>query len=347
MAALLTLADAARRFDPNGAVSQIAELLSQLNEIFRDMLWLEGNLPTGHVGTVRTGLPQGTYRLFNQGVAPTKSLTAKVQASIGELVGYSVIDRSLARLNGNVGAFRTKEDNAFLMGMNQQQASTFMYGNALTSPQAFTGFSPLYSTSTTTTAQNAKNVVSGGGTASANTSMWLISWGDNTCYGIYPKGGQAGLVFENKGDIVPAYDSSSNRFEAYTSMFMWQAGLFLEDWRYVVRFANIDTTTTTKGLFGTTPPDLFAYMIQMVYQLPTCNRRVTPHQETDAPDEVAPGIVPAFYMNRKLRLAADQQAIRQKNVLLSVQDYAGEPIVHFRGIPMRTCDAILNNEAAI
>jgi hypothetical protein len=35
----------------------IVEMLSQVNEILDDMLWVEGNLPTGHKTTVRTGLP--------------------------------------------------------------------------------------------------------------------------------------------------------------------------------------------------------------------------------------------------------------------------------------------------
>ena len=60
------------------SATAIIELLSQTNEILDDMLVVEGNLPTGHQTTIRTGLPQATWRLLNQGVQPGKSTTALV-----------------------------------------------------------------------------------------------------------------------------------------------------------------------------------------------------------------------------------------------------------------------------
>jgi len=54
---VLTLADWAKRLDPDGKTPDIVELLSQTNEILTDMIFQEGNLPVGHRTTVRTGLP--------------------------------------------------------------------------------------------------------------------------------------------------------------------------------------------------------------------------------------------------------------------------------------------------
>ena len=56
----LTYADWAKRMDEGYKVAAIIELLSQTNEILDDILVMEGNLPTGHKTTVRTGLPQAT-----------------------------------------------------------------------------------------------------------------------------------------------------------------------------------------------------------------------------------------------------------------------------------------------
>ena len=56
----LTYADWAKRMDDGYRVASIIELLSQTNEILDDMLVVEGNLPTGHKTTIRTGLPQAT-----------------------------------------------------------------------------------------------------------------------------------------------------------------------------------------------------------------------------------------------------------------------------------------------
>ena len=48
-----TLIDLARRTDPTGDAADVAELLSQANEIYDDLVWKEGNTNTGHVYTVR------------------------------------------------------------------------------------------------------------------------------------------------------------------------------------------------------------------------------------------------------------------------------------------------------
>jgi hypothetical protein len=339
------LVDWARRVDPDGEIAIVAELLSQCNEVMKEMIWQEGNLPTGHKVTIRTGLPQGTWRALNQGVASSKSLTAQFQFSIGQLQDYSIVDKTLANLNGNVAKFRYSEDMAHIEGLSQQVASALFYANEATNPTQFTGFAPLYNTVSTATAQNAKNVLDAGGTGSNNLSIWLLGWGDHTTFGIFPKGSQAGLVYEDKGDVVPQYDSNGNRFEAYTSMFQFNIGLAVRDWRYNVRIANVDTTSA--GLQGTTPPDLFQLMSRAVVRLPTASRRLTGITESDAPGDPVPGINLAWYVNRTGREYMDIQAIRDRNVLLSSKDFAGDPVVMFRDVPIRVVDALTNTEARV
>jgi hypothetical protein len=339
------LIDWARRVDPDGSIAVIAEMLSQCNEILKDMIWQEGNLPLGHKTTVRVGLPQGVWRAANQGVPSSKTMTAQFQDSIGELVDYSIVDKSLAILNGNVAKFRYTEDMGHIEGLSQQVASGLIYLNEATTPSAFTGLAARYSTVNTANAKNAANVLDAGGTASANASLWLVGWGDNTTFGIFPKGSQAGLVYEDKGDVVPAYDANGNRFEAFTSMFQFKLGLCVKDWRYNVRVPNIDTTAA--GLLGASPPDLYQLMSRAVVRLPTASRRLSGITVSDAPDDPVPGISPAWYCNRTVREFLDIQAIRDKNVLLSSKDYAGDPVVLFRDVPIRVIDALTSTEARV
>ena len=339
------LVDWARMADPDGTIADIAWLLAQSNEILKDMIWQEGNLPLGHKVTVNVGLPQGTWRGNNQGVGSNKPINAQYQFSIGELVSYSMVDKSEANLNGEVGKFRWNQDQAHIEGMSQQIASALMYSNEATTPQQFTGFSPYYNTLNTAVAKSAENVIDGGGTQSANASLWLVGWGDNTTFGIFPKGSQAGLVYEDKGDIVPLYDSTGNRFEGYTSYFCWKIGLAVKNWEYNVRIANLDTTTA--GLAGTSPADLYVLMSHAVTKLPTLTRRASGITEVDAPGDPALGIMPAWYCNRTIRTYLDIQAIRDKNVLLSSKDYAGNPVMEFRDIPIRVVDALTNSETAL
>jgi hypothetical protein len=337
--------DWARRADPDGAIAVIAEMLSQCNEIMKDMIYQEGNLPLGHKTTVRVGLPQGVWRAANQGVPSSKSITAQFTDSIGELVDYSIVDKSLAELNGNVEKYRYSEDMSHVEGLSQQISSGLFYLNEATTPTTFTGLAPRYNTVNPANAKSAANVLDAGGTGSANLSIWLVGWGDHTTFGIFPKGSQAGLVYEDKGDVVPAYDSNGNRFEAYTSYFRFKLGLCVKDWRYNVRIANVDTTTA--GLAGLTPPDLFSLMSQAVIKLPTASRRTSGITESDAPGDPVPGIMPAWYVNRTGRVWMDIQAIRDKNVLISSKDYAGDPVLLFRDIPIRVVDSLTNSEARV
>ena len=168
------LVDWARRADPDGSIAIVAELLSQCNEIMKDMIWQEGNLPLGHKVTVRSGLPQGTWRAANAGVSASKSMTSQFQFSIGQLQAYSIVDKTLANLNGNVAKFRYQEDMAHIEGLSQQVSSAMFYSNEAITPTQFTGFAPIYNTVNTATAQNAKNVLDAGGTGSSNLSIWLI-----------------------------------------------------------------------------------------------------------------------------------------------------------------------------
>ena len=88
-----------KRLDPDGDVPLIAELLNQTNEILDDMQWKEGNLPTGHRITMRTGLPTVAWRLLNNGITPSKSTTAQIDEQCGMLEAWSEVDKDLAELN--------------------------------------------------------------------------------------------------------------------------------------------------------------------------------------------------------------------------------------------------------
>ena len=213
----LTLADWAKRTDPDGRVPVVAELLSQSNEILEDCVFKEGNLPTGERVVIRTGLPTVYWRALNQGIPSSKSTTAQVDEACGMLESRSEVDKDLAMLNGNTAQFRLSEDTAFIEAMNQTQATTLFYGNPATDPKTFLGLAPRYSA--ISGAQNAQNVISAGGAdAAANTSVYLVVWGDQTVYCPFPKGSKAGLIHEDLGEQT-VYNSDGTRLQAYATRY--------------------------------------------------------------------------------------------------------------------------------
>ena len=99
-----TLLDMAKRQDPDGKIAFVVEILAEVNEILDEMTWLEGNLPTGNRTTIRSGLPEPTWRKLYGGVQPNKSTTVQVTDNVGNLEAYAEIDKDLADLNGNSAA---------------------------------------------------------------------------------------------------------------------------------------------------------------------------------------------------------------------------------------------------
>lgn len=340
-----TLVDVASRRDAEGNIPVIAEMLSQCNDFNDDLPWVEANEMGGHEFVFRTSIPGGAWRQYNTGVPYSKSTTAKSRVGLAMLEDYSQVDRALARHSGDPERFRETEDVAFLEGMSQTIVQTFFYGNTVVNPAAFMGLAPFYNTINTATAQNANNVLNGGGTGTSNSSLWLICWGPDTIFALFPRGSKAGLQMEDKGDVVPGFDAVGNRFEAYTSWFSQEAGLCPKDWRYAARYANLDVTAA--GLAGPSAPDLFANMSEMLLLMPKLTAATSGITKSDAPEDNATGIRPVFYCNRTIRHYMDIQAIRDRNVLLSMDDYAGKPVMGYRGIPVKTVDQIQNTEATV
>lgn len=323
-----TLVDFAKRLEPDGKTAKIAELLSQRNEILDDMLWMEGNLPTGHRTTVRTSLPSVSFRALNEGVSPSKSTTEQIDEACGMLEAWSEVDKDLAELNGNTSAFRLSEAQAFLEAMNQKMAEKLFYGNAAVTPREFTGLAPRYNA---LTGNIASNVITGGGAGSDNSSIWLVCWGANTVHGIFPKGSKAGLTHEDMGLVTVETTAgiAGNRMRAYQDHWQWKCGLAVRDWRYIVRVPNIDISNLVAK---SSAADLVELMIKATHRIPNMNMGK-----------------PVFYMNRSCFQMLD--IFRRDDVIsggqLSFDQVDGKIQYSFRGIPIKVSDQLLETEATI
>jgi len=320
-----TLLDVAKRMDPDGNISAIAELLSEENEILYDMPWIEGNLPTGHRVTVRTGLPEVAWRKLNKGVPQSKSTTAQMDEACGMLEAFGQVDKDLAELNGNTAAFRLSENMAFIEAMNNNMASTLFYGDTAVNPERFLGLAPRFADGNGPA--NAINVIDGGGSSNC-TSIWLVGWGANTVHGIYPKGTRAGLIHEDLG-LDTVSDSEGNKYRAYQDHYQWKCGMAVRDWRYIVRIANIDVTALTKG--ATAGADLIDLLTRALERIQSLN-----------------GVRPAFYCNRTIRSFLRRQTVNKTvNSTLEYDTVAGKPALRFAEVPVRRVDALLSTESAV
>lgn len=324
---LPTMLDWSRRLDPKGKIDTVVNLLAETNQILEDMVWLEGNLPTGHQTTVTTGLPEPTWRTLYGGVQPTKGTTKQVVDTCGMLEARPQIDIDLAKLNGNSAEWRLSEERLHIEGMNQAMAHTLFYGDTRDDPEKFMGLHPRFSD---LSADNGEQIIDAGGSGSDNTSIWLVSWGPNTVHGIFPKGSKAGMQITDNGKQTVT-DSAGGRFDVLESHYKWDCGLSVRDWRYVVRISNIDVSDLTTF---NSASDASANLIRLLIQA------------TEMPPEVNLGR-PAIYCNKKVRTWLRIMMNEKANIHLSLEEVAGKKVLAFDGIPVRRCDKILNSEATI
>jgi len=322
----VTYLDIMNRLGPDDKIAAIIEMLNQTNEILDDMESSEGNLVTGHKSIIRTGLPSATWRLLNYGVQPSKSQTTSVTDTTGMLEAYAEVDKELADLNGNTSSFRLSEDKAFLESMNQSMSETLFYGNTAINPERFTGLAPRYSVLSTDDTESGYNVIDAGGDGTDNTSIWLVVWGPETIFGLYPKGSVAGFKHQDLGEVT-LEDAAGGLYQGYRSHYQWKIGLCVRDWRYAVRIANIDWSATTTD---TLAPDLVKFMIDAIEMIPNLSMGR-----------------PVFYMRREIRTALRHQIRTDSNVNLTVDTVAGKRVVSFDEIPVKRVDQLIKTEARV
>lgn len=323
----LTLADMSKRMGPDGKVDPIAELLSQQNEILEDIVWKEANQPTSHVVSIRTGLPAVFWRAYNQGVPSSKSTTAQVTEPCAMLEARSHIDAKLLQLNGNSAAFRLSEESPFIEAMGQEMSAKIFNGNVGTDMKTFTGLATRYSS---TTAGNGSNVILGGGAGSDNASMYLVVWGEQTCFGTFPKGSRAGLNNRDLGE-ESVQDANGNWYQAARSLFQWDGGLVVKDWRYVVRIANIDVSDwigVTGSQASAASTNLLKLMMKAIARIPNFSMGRA-----------------GFYTNRSIQEGLMIQAMEKSVNALGIKEAMSQfgqntNQLQFQGIPIRRVDQL-------
>ena len=322
----LTLKDKFAQKENGRIATTIIDLLSQSNVILEDAVVRECNEGSTHKTTVRNGLPEVEFRKFYQGVASSKGEYTQITDTTGMLEVYSQVDKSLADLEGDTQQFRMNEAQAFLESMNNTVQENIFYGSKATNPAGFDGLAVRYNKISIDPTSIGYRVLDGGGTGNKNTSIWFVTWGDLHTHLLYPKGSQMGLVHTDKG-AQTATDANGNMFEVYRDHFKWDIGMTVRDFRSTARIANIDV----ENLSGESPADLIKLMISAYHRI----KRFAKTGQT------------VIYCNETIETYLHFQAINKNNVKLSVDEFAGRPIVSFLGIPVKCVDQIRNNEKAV
>ncbi len=316
----LTLVELSMAKDPSGNPTVVAKILTRTNRILQDAPWFEANDTFSHMITRDLYLPPGSHRKLNEGVAIDGPRTVQVSETMAMLESFSQSDRVLVDAAPSPGSFRMGRAGRHIEGMGQTMATKLIYGNSHTTPEEPTGLAPRMNDT------DCNNVISAGGSGGDTTSIYVVKWGEQAAYLIYPHGQpNFGIKHEDLGlDVVDvtATAGTHSYMMAYRDHFAVNYGLAVEDNRCIARVANIEVSLTS-NIFD--PDDLITMMNEM-------------------PGEGEGAVI---YCNGSIFTQMDIMAMDKSNVLYTTENVFGVPTVKFRGFPVRKVQAIVNTETAV
>lgn len=331
---LVTLADVAKSKDKK--IGKVAEVLVQRNAILNDIPYMEMNEGTVHKEEIRSALPSVYYRKANQPIPASKTTTEERSFTGAHFESKSQIDRAIAERGGKdrVAYNRWNQAQGHLQAHANEHASLMIYGSPVSSNMKTAGFFDIFST-LSTSEETSKQIINAGGSGSDNCSILKVHWGENSVFGVYPKGTKYGISREDHsagGKLVQIYGTDANgnpgTFWGYEEQFMTDHGLVVKDFRQCARIANIDASDLAAG----TGADLIDLMISANYKIDSL--------------ENGKGV---WYVNRTVYAALHKQAINKVGAGggLTYENYQGKPTVMFLGDPVRLVDAMLTSEAVV
>jgi hypothetical protein len=321
-----TLADVSAQFGSDGKPLPLAELLHKTNPGFNDIPFVEANSQTGHKTSARQALPETFLRRINQGIAPTKSSYGTVMESAGLFAAMGQVDRKLLDLAGDKARFRMNENRGHIESMGQKFFTTLLYGDPLVTPEEFLGIAPRYD-SLATAQSTAVQIIDAGGNDTDLTSIYLVGWGEGSVQAFYPKGSKAGIIHTPYEERLVT-DEDGLQYPAVQDWFELDAGLAVEDYRNIVRIANIDISLLEAD--ASAGADLINLMVMALESL---NNRE--------------GLNPVFYVPRVVSSYLRMQITNKSNVWLSTGEVAGQKVTSFDNATVRRMDAILLNESRV
>ena len=318
----------------NAQIGEVIEVLRQLNPLMEDAVTAEANMGTYHRHTIRTGLPTVTWGMLYQGIPQSKSSTQQVDDTTGFVEGLSTVDTRLLDISPNPAAVRLSEGRGYLEAMAQEVQRGFFYHDTLTTPEKFKGLAARYNKLGGGGAGN--QIVDAGGVQSDNTSIWFVTHGDAYTTLIHPKGTQAGVTREDKGE-QRTVDGNGNVYYVKEELFRQHIGVAVRDWRFNARIANIDVSNVQAGNV-----DLYRFMRKASYKLQ--NRRTAKMNG----DVAAQGRT-VIYMNRDMIEALDGLGTNSGNGALMIRpmELEGKEVMSYRGLPIRETDALINAESLV
>lgn len=316
-----------RQKNPSGGgLLPLIQALSLLTPFIEDATWIECNNGTFHRVNTEVALPTPSYRVINQGAAPTKNGTQQVDDTTSILPDASQIDAALIEMNG--AEYRVQQVASHMMGMINKIESDVFYSSTATAPKQFEGVAPRLAASTGTPAGNQVIKCDAAAAGGDQNSVFLLGWGPRAVHMIYPKGASGPIKHTDFGKIVvDDGGGTGKKLPVWFDWFEWFPGLSVEDYRYICRLCNIDTSA-----LSSTGTNLLEGMIKQFHQVQYRDKSVRWNYYGDR--------TIGTYLHLQARAGVAQSTLR-------IEDIGGNPVTKFLGVPFRETDGLVPTESVL
>ena len=313
----LTSLEVAKRSGFSQDSRRIIEELNAYNELLLDAPIVEANEGTVDSHLVRTAIPHGQLRGYNQGVGKGSSQTKTIKDVISNIEIYSTVDKQLIDESAHPKELMQSEQNAFIEGLSQDITDQLIYGNHENDVRETNGLA-IRRKSTGT------YCISMGGSNSGHlTSIYLIKWGMDKARIIYPRGAKnAGVEYNYLGEQTVS-DGAGGEYQAYRAHYRIARGLSVGHEASIIRLCNIDPTAANIG-------NTLAEKIVQV--MPLLARGA--------------GTI-SIACNSVIKGLFNIAAINKSNVLLPREDPWGNEVLQIGNARIRECPSILLTEATV
>lgn len=295
----------------------VAQVLHKKNGLFRTAHMEEANQITAHVLTKEKGLPSGSWRSVNEGIAPGNYLTEQVVEALSRIEGRSEMDEYLIDIVPDAKEFRRKHDLGHLEGYTQNVVTAFLYGDPSTDMNKPRGVQLRYNS------KALDNVHTAGSTG--GTSLYICQWGPGKMSMLYPR--------NSGGEVIKQEDMGRHFVVTNTST---MAGLF----KYITRFYSIfgiavydDRAVQRIGDIGTAGANEVD-LDQLFWAL----------DSLPDPEDMSGAVI---YCNRLTKHQIEKAVRNRPNVVTMDKDQYGQTMMRIRGVPLILLEGISTSESAL
>lgn len=314
-----TILDLLKGLDPEGNIARIINVLWTRGDLIKDGKWFEANDFSTHLFTQALSEPAGSFGVINVGVPYAAAKTKQVREELALLETYSRIDERILRKTRDAEGFRSKRNLMVVSGMSKTFNTTILYASAAVDPEKINGFLPRFPTLASLLA-GPSGKSAGGAASGAVTSIYVIRWGEDGVFFVYPRGGRNAIFEEDLGRQL-VQDSATTAYTAVVSHFGINFGLCIADNRCFQRVCNI-MPTGAANIFN--EDDL----IEVLENLPDNQNTV-------------------IYVPKAVKIQMNI-AFKNRNPNFGTgTDGWGKPVMTFQDVPVRRLDQIVPTEAVV